>query len=325
MTPDRLAKQRRKQRRAAQLDALIADAASERGVSVERRREVARQLGIGDRQIRRLLANGGFRPRPRYTIGPEERAALWDARGNLALAAEVLGVNRRTLNTAVLLDASFGERAEMRLGDKERRKFELRVQQTYEFGEVWELDFKDMSTPARHPDDDRVITPRVGHVKCTVAKPIVGHLACPDTENGEDTAELIRRAVMLREEEGVFAGRPTFLRMDNASVNISPPVRDVLDEFGILPQYTAGYHPNHNGDVEAYHDWAERRFAAPTPLYAHAPQRIDKAPYLPRGLPPTWAAFCADYQQFVYDYNHSHRHSSLGGRTPAQAWQDATR
>lgn len=294
-------------------------------LTAARRRWLAERLHVSERQARRLVAQGGYRQRSRLRVDGARLDALWDTRGNIAMAADALDVKRSTLADNVLLDVSAAEIARMRRkgGERAQRDVELNLPQIHIFGACWQFDVKQVSTSVRCPVTDKEIQPYVGHTKCPASKAVLGAWPLARRFKAADIIDAIKHAMEILPAEGPFGGTPHAIRWDNAGEHLPKDVAEFLDGYDIEVDSIPDYRPDVNGSVESFHAFVERQYAAAKKYYADRPQKRNKEPELAIGEDvPTWAEFCDDYAQFVFDYNHRHRHQGIGGKTPAQRWRE---
>lgn len=294
-------------------------------LTATRRRWLADRLKVSERQARRLVAQGGYRQRSRLKVEGARLDALWDARGNIAMAAETLDVPRSTLADNVLLDVSAAEIGRMRKegGERAQRNVELNLPQVHVFGSCWQFDVKQVSTSVRCPVTDEEIRPYVGHTKCPASKVLLGAWPLPRRFKAADIVDAIKHAMEIRSAEGPFGGTPVAIRWDNAGEHLPKEVAEFLDSYDIAVDHIPDYRPDANGSVESFHAFVETRYAAATRYYTDRPKKRNKDPELAVGDDvPTWAEFCDGYAQFIFDYNHRHRHKSIGGKTPAERWRE---
>ena len=171
---------------------------------------------ISERQVRRLIASGGYKQHERQQISDEIRNTLWDLRGDVAKTARRLGIARSTLSDAVQLYVPATERAEMRSGEKAHRDAELYLPLEHEFIDCWQSDVKFVSIEVEDPITGKLVQPRVMHTKCPCARVVVGWYALLRNFQGEDIIEGTKRAMEIRHEDGPFGGTPRHWQLDNA-------------------------------------------------------------------------------------------------------------
>jgi transposase InsO family protein len=277
------------------------------------------QLDIDERQVRRLIASGGYKQHERQQISEEIRETLWDLRGDVAKTARRLGIARSTLSDAVQHYVSAAERAEMRSGEKAHREVELKLPLEHVYLDCWQSDVKFVSIEVEDPITGELVQPRVMHTKCPCVKVLVGWYALPRNFQGEDVIEGTKRAMEIRHEDGPFGGTPRRWQLDNAPEHHGKPFVAYLDALGVEAIWTKDHSPDANGSVESFNKWAEYDYAASQDRYLHRPQTRNNKPRPVAGQPMTWSDFIADYGDFVYHYNHRRVHSTLGC-TPADEW-----
>jgi len=314
----RLATAERRRTRQWYLDHALDDVRQHGYLRDSMRMWLVAQLGIDERQVRRLIASGGYKEHQRQQITEEIRATLWDLRGDVAKTARRLGIPRSTLSDAVQHYVSAAERAEMRKGEKAHRAAELYLPLEHELGN-WQSDVKWVSIEVEDPITGEFVQPRVMHTKCPCTKVVVGWYPILRNFQGEDIIEGAKRAMEIRHEDGPFGGTPGRWQLDNAAEHHGKPFVAYLEALGVRAVWTKDYSPDANGSVEAFNKWAEYDYAAAHERYLHRPQTRDGHPRPVSAQPMTWSDFLADYGAFVYHYNHCRVHSTLGC-TPADEW-----
>jgi transposase InsO family protein len=316
---ERLANAERRRTRQWYLDHALEDVRRHGYLRKSMRAWLGTQLGIDERQVRRLIASGGYKQHERQQISEEIRETLWDLRGDVAKTARRLGIARSTLSDAVQLYVPATERAEMRSGEKAHREAELYLPQEHEFGDPWQSDVKFVSIEVEDPITGVLVQPRVIHTKCPCTRVVVGWYALLRNFQGADIIEGTKRAMEIRHEDGPFGGTPRRWQLDNAPEHHGKPFVAYLETLGVQAIWTKDHSPDANGSVEAFNKWAEYDYAASHERYLHRPQTRNNKPRPVAAQPMTWSDFVAEYGDFVYYYNHRRVHSTLG-RTPADEW-----
>jgi hypothetical protein len=155
-------------------------------------------------------------------------------------------------------------------------------------------------------------------------KVIAGLHVSLDPPNHRDILATLRNCIRTDPELGPACGRPLAVMMDRGTTNTADAVTAALAALAIPALLTDGYSPNQNGSIESFHALVESDYAPCQPLYAHPPIQLDGRSYLPD---PSVALSRDQFQEklrtWVANYNQTHLHSDLGGRTPNQAWEEA--
>lgn len=319
-TAQRAAKAQERERRQWYINRARMHLDREGRLSQKRLRWLATHVPLSDRQLRRLVTQGGYVKRDALKIDEAIYRALQDKR-NIAAVAEEFGIPRSTLVDAIQRDLSELDLLQIHGGDRDRAEAELRLELFHVFGECWQSDVKQVSVPVVHPWTGEVIEPLVMHTKCPACKALVGHLPRPEPFTAEDIVDGMRAAVEIREEHGPFGGTPESWQLDNASEHGAKEVVKYMDEIDVRKVNTLPYTPQGNGSVESFHRFVESRYAKAERFYTHRPTGRDgRTPQPVGGQPMSWPEFVDAYQRFVDGYNFEHKHSALEG-TPVQAWE----
>jgi putative transposase len=120
-------------------------------------------------------------------------------------------------------------------------------------------------------------------------------------------------------DRGPWGGVPQLIRFDRGREFLAHAVTRAAGELGCAALPTAPYSPHLKGKVERLHRTIGEGLIATLPHYTGGPRRANgKLCAQPTAL--TLAQLQARVREFIDAYNTGHRHSSLGGMTPAEKW-----
>jgi len=133
-------------------------------------------------------------------------------------------------------------------------------------------------------------------------------------------------AIRERPELTPAHGKPWMIRFDNGMEFLARAIRSAAIDLAFTPIPLRARSPWLNGKIERWHQTLTRELISRLPHFTDGPVREDGSLDLPAGVEPlAIEVFIALLMEWVAEYNFERPHSSLEGRTPAQAWeQDAT-
>ena len=294
--------------------------------------ELARVSGRCERQIRRWV-DAGRAPsgeRARYSLGKEERKALYAAGGRPGIAYENLRKaghdvrSRRTFERAVQRDLRPAERAFAREGITGRRKYELYLsEEVAHRNDRWELDITDLDlwtiTDHRSTKPER---PSLIVVIDAATRVIPGYYLGP-RHTSEDVIAALHHSILPDPGLGPGEGLPIELKMDNARELLSSHLIDALHLLGITPRHVAPYSPHLKGKVERVLRTITEEFCTQVHGTAKGPRKANpKKTYGPDLELHTLDQLRPLLRTYIARYNRERTHSALGGSTPGEAWNE---
>ncbi|MFF5638427.1 Mu transposase C-terminal domain-containing protein [Streptomyces sp. NPDC012825] len=313
-------------------------ALAERGeLTAGHRRMAAEALGVSERTVRRWLAvarvDGRVEraERRRFTFTPQLARRLAFHRGSVAglhreLAAEASTrggtvPSLATLYRAVARDVSPGLRAGMRGGEAARRDHDVFFERpAVHRNEVWEADHVQVKVEV--DIDGRPGRPWVTWFVDCATRVICGFAVTAQVPSRESVLVALRDAISREKEHGPFGGLPGAVRVDRGRDFLSRTVGEALGAFAVPVVDLPAYSPHLKGTVEALNKAAKQMFFASLPGYTAAPRlKGGRKPAAGQRLLPL-EAFIVLLGQWVAWWNTEHRPRSLGGRTPAAAWDE---
>jgi len=198
-------------------------------LSSEHVRLTARTLGVSERTVWRWVSRTRSQTRPaerdRFRIDERLRVRLAYWRGNAAalhreLVAEQAGgggpvPSLLTVQRAVRRDLTPGERAGLRKGERERRKFDVFLQRPPSSrNAVWEADH--VEAPVEVEVGGRLIKPWVTWFVDACHNAIAGTAVTPGAPSRESILAALRAAILRSEPYGPVGGLPAQVRIDQA-------------------------------------------------------------------------------------------------------------
>lgn len=320
--------------RRAAVDRLV-QLADQKSLSRAHVHMVAQTLGVADRTVWRWVAarRHGHTPasRDRFRIDDQLRVRLAYWRGNAAalhreLAAEAARDGRpapsiSTVQRAVARDLTPGQRAGLRLGERERRKFDVFLQRPAAYrNEAWEADH--VQAPVQVDVDGRLVTPWVTWFVDACHDVILGTAVTPQTPSRESILAALRVAVLRSEPYGPAGGLPAAVRIDRGKDFLSRTVTDALGAFAVRVDDLPAYGAHLKGTVETINGAAEKMLFAVLPRYTHRQKQVNGVAVDPDQPALSFEAFTVEVLEWVQWWNTEHTITELEDRTPLQSWAD---
>src|SRR5579884_3006693 len=275
------------------------------------------------------------------------RLAGLHARGELtgqhvALAAGVLQVHRRTVRRwiaaslattapsvhtvqrAIRRDLTRGDRAGLSKGERARRKHDVYLRRPpVHRNAVWEGDH--VQAPVEVDVDGELRKPWITWFVDCGTNVLPGVAITPGYPSREAVLTALRACISCTGSFGPFGGLPGAIRIDRGKDFLSHAVADAMAYFGVRVGALPGYASYLKGRIEAVNGAAEDELFKLLPRYTGAQRLINNRPADPDAPPLTFEAFVAKVLGWIAERNTEHVMPALGGRTPAQAWdQDLT-
>jgi putative transposase len=298
----------------------------------EHLRSAAVLLGISPRHVLRLLAdaqgNQSEETQGGHVLSQLEKELYFACRGNVAAVHDRLVAvgagppTVRTLQRAVKREFTNGERAFAREGAKGMQRYSLHPR--YEVphrGHTFVIDCwrVDVWTSAGHGAQWEC--PWAIVVLDARHRAIMGWLISFQHRKEEVLATL-RRAFEVVPAEGPFGGLPYVIRWDNALEFLADAVTETLKLLDIYGDPIDGYSPWQNGKLERLFRTFSQRWASQQPFYTHGPRAKNGRLYGPDLPAISHELLIPGFGSFVHFYNFERPHSALGGKTPAQSWEE---
>jgi putative transposase len=284
-------------------------------------------LGVDCRTVWRWVAAGEYEPGQRtpWQTTPAAIEALYLAAGRPTTAWRLLredGIDvpsHSTFCRAIERDVSPAERAYARHGEDGRRRFE--VYRRWEPGarnEVWQADHAELDLEVLPLRGQRLVRPWLTIIEDAFSRLVMGWALSLRPSTAEVLAAM-REAIVIDPDRGPWGGVPQLVRFDGGREFLARAVTRAAGELGCAALPTAAYSPYQKGKVERLHRTIGEGLIAGLPHYTGGPRKRDGALYA-QPAPLTLAQLQTRLRDFIDSYNTEHRHSALGGLTPAQKW-----
>lgn len=194
--------------------------------------------------------------------------------------------------------------------------------------EVWVGDGHTFKAKVRHPDHGQPFAPEVTFIIDAASRFIVGW-AFSLSENQIAVSEALGKAMIKH-------GKPLIYYSDNGSGQtakiIDCPVGGMLARLGVEHELGRPGNPQGRGIIEGLWDITTIAVAKTFPTFqgtgmdgdtlrknTQAINRAKRQGEVPNFV-PSWNHFMAQVEERIDWYNNEHRHSALGGRTPAEVY-----
>ncbi|WP_407675005.1 Mu transposase C-terminal domain-containing protein [Nocardia puris] len=299
-------------------------------------RLTAQTLGVAERTVWRWVAarraaTPMVHERERFRLDQQLRIRLAYWRGNASALHRELREQERnggppapslsTLHRAIRLDVSPGDRAGLRAGERERRRFDvfLKRPSTYRNAE-WEADHVEAAVEV--DVGDRLVKPWVTWFVDRQHCVIMGAAVTPRYPNREAILAALRASILRTPPYGPAGGLPTLVRIDQGKDFLSGTVQEALGAFAVRVVDLPGYTPHLKGAVETINGAVEDMLVSGMPRYTHAQTGISGAVIDPDAPALPFEVFVADLLGWIDEWNTSTDHDvdRLDGLSPLQSW-----
>ena len=290
-------------------------------------RAAAESLGVTERTVWRWLAAASYDPRWRigWRTTDEAVEAFYRTGGRPTAAWHLLrdeGIpvpSHTAFCRALERDISLAERAYARHGEDGRRRYSVyRRWEPKARNDVWETDHDELEIKVVPLRGRRLVRPWLTVIEDGFSRLVMGWaLSLYPT-----TAEVlvaIREGIVIDPERGPWGGVPQLIRFDGGKEFLAHAVKRAAGELGCAALPTAPYSPHLKGKVERLHRTIGEALIATLPHYTGGPRRANGKLYA-QPKPLTLPQLQTRVREFIDAYNTEHRHSSLGGMTPAEKW-----
>ena len=285
----------------------------------------AESLGVGERSVWRWLAEGGYAPgkRPGWRMTPEAVETFYRCGGRPTAAWRLLqgeGIevpSRTVFCGAVKRDLSPADRAYTRHGENGRRRYSVyRRWEPEARNEVWEADHDKLEINVLPLRGKRLVRPWLTVIEDGFSRLVMGWaLSLYPT-----TAEVlvaIREAIVIDSERGPWGGVPELIRFDGGREFLAHAVKRAAGELGCAALPAVPYSPHQKGKVERLLRTIGEGLICRLPHYTGGPRQASGKLYA-QPAPLTLPQLQTRVREFIDAYDTEHRHSSLGGMTPAE-------
>lgn len=287
----------------------------------------AESLDVGERSVWRWLAAGTYDPGKRtgWQTTPAALEALYRAGGRPTAAWRLLrdeGVvlpSHTVFCEALKRDVSLAERAYARHGEDGRRLYSVyRRWEPAARNEVWESDHAQLDIKVLPLRGRRLARPWLTVIEDGFSRLLMGWALSLQPTSAE-VLVAIREAIVIDPERGPWGGIPQLIRFDGGREFLARAVKRAAGELGCAALPTAAYSPHQKGKIERLHRTIGEGLIATLPHYTGGPRKANGSLYV-QPAPLTLPQLQTRLRDFIDAYNAEHRHSSLGGLTPAQKW-----
>jgi putative transposase len=194
--------------------------------------------------------------------------------------------------------------------------------------EVWVGDGHSFKAKVRHPRTGQAFAPEVTVIIDAASRFIVGW-AFSLSENQIAVSEALGQGMLKH-------GKPLIYYSDNGSgqtaKTIDCPAGGMLARLGVTHETGRPGNPQGRGIIEGLWDITAIAAAKTFPTFqgtgmdSGALRKVTnlinsaKSKGEVPAFVPTWERFMATVEEYIDSYNHTHSHSSLGGKTPAEVY-----
>jgi putative transposase len=216
-------------------------------------------------------------------------------------------------------DLSPAERGYARHGEDGRRRYSVyRRWEPKARNEVWETDHDELDIKVLPLRGRRLVRPWLTVIEDGFSRLVMGW-ALSLYPTSAEVLVAIREGIVIDPERGPWGGVPQLIRFDGGREFLANAVKRAAGELGCAALPAAPYSPHHKGKVERLHRTIGDRLIATLPHYTGAPRRANGKLYA-QPAPLSLPQLQTRVREFIDAYNAEHRHSSLGGMTPAEKW-----
>ena len=291
----------------------------------------AEELGVDKRTVWRWVENGSppSHERSSYQLTERDRELYYDWRGNVSAIHRVLvaelgaaAPSIRTLGRAYDRELSSADRAFATRGEKGRREQTVYLR--------WEAPYRNHTCQADHKELPILVVPPRGKKPrrpwATIfqddATRAIKGISLAMVPDQATVLAAMKQSILGDPESGLFGGVAERMVWDNGREFLAKSVNQVALSLGCYPCPTPAYMPHQKGKIERLNRTIVDELLRGLPFFAHGPRGANDRLFAPGGDPMAFEAFVELVFAWVKDYNHERAHSALGGRTPAEAWQD---
>ncbi len=224
-----------------------------------------------------------------------------------------------TVQRAARQQISPGDRAGMRKGERERRKYDVfwRRPPTHR-NDAWEGDH--VEAPVEVLVRGRLYKPWITWFIDTHTCAIAGSAVTVPKPSSESIMATLGAAISTQEPYGPIGGLPGRVRIDRGKDFLSDVVSESLRAFGVPVVKLPPYGSYLKGTVEGMNNIVEKMFFATLPRFTHRPTTLNGKPVDPDQPALPFEVFVEKFLDWTREWNTEHTMKELGGCTPAQAW-----
>jgi putative transposase len=291
----------------------------------------AEMLGVHVATVYRWINSGvparQGRP-PKLVVDDALESLAFEHQGNYTrMAAELrergLEISRQSVMRAFRRSSPSGLIETAKHGERAMRKHQpvLELPNSYR-NHSWQADCSELpillDVPG-HEDEKAWITAIIdSHTRA-----IMGYSVSLGSTTADSVLVALADAIRVTPDRGPFCGAPEQIVYDRGKQYLSQAVLQAQLLLGVAAAPTPGYMPEWKPRIERWFGTLKRELILQLPHATDGPKRVDKSLYSISGdLKLTLLELRAHLDEWVLDYNMRRAHSSLGDRTPLQAWEE---
>lgn len=289
----------------------------------------AQVCGVSLSTIYRWLKNRSAAriSRARYVPSEDDQVAVFRAFGNIRLAYELRMAETKEMPSISTfrrgiynqLDKPTLEAAKGGLAARDQARMVL-IDREYARNERWEGDHTQLEVHIMAPHNTKPVRPWLTWFIDAGTRYVVGWALSTEHPTKGTVLAVIRMGVTNNDALGPVHGRPDMLVWDNGQEFIANAVTEAGARLGSLTVNLYPYSPSKKGKIERINLTIERELLARLPHYTNGPKKKDGRSYFSARDYLTLEQFVVELEAWVRKYNTKRSHSSLGGRTPEDAW-----
>jgi putative transposase len=266
--------------------------------------------------------------RESFCLGDEHKAAVFEEHGvggawdALRKQGEELP-SRATWYRASSRDLSALELRYAKGGLPNARRAQLRLERREgQRGDALIADHKQADVLVSLPGTQKPAKPWITSFMEPSTRAIAGLAVSIRPHRGVVLAAL-GEAIRERQELTPAHGKPWIVRFDNGLEFLAKTIRSAALDLGFTPVPLRRRSPWLNGKIERWHQTMTSELIRRLPHWTDGPKRENGSLDIPDDVEPVAIeVFIALLLEWVAEYNFDRPHSSLLGRTPAQAWRE---
>ncbi len=264
----------------------------------------------------------------RFSLSDAHKVAVFDEHGAggawaaLSRTGEELP-SRATWYRASSRDLSMLEQRYAKAGLPGARRAQLRLERREgRRGEALIADHKLADVLVSLPGSHKPARPWITSFMEPSTRAIAGLAVSMRPHRGVVLAAL-GEAMRERPELTPASGKPWIVRFDNGLEFLAKTIRSAALDLGFTPVPLRRRSPWLNGKIERWHQTMTRELIRRLPHWTDGPKRENGELDVHHDVEPVAIeVFIALLLEWVAEYNYQRPHSALGGRTPAQAWEE---
>lgn len=292
-------------------------------------RFAAKNLGISERTLWRDLARCGPPKKPEsrsHALTEEEIECYYRMRGNVRGVWRELSAKDPACPSRWTLQRAFGqlspaERKYAMDGEDGWRAHQVHLRWEAEArNQIWQADHKEIPVWVIPPHGTKPVKAWITVFLDCYSREVQGY-AVNLIPTAADVMAALHAAIMPDPELGPGCGIPDAVMWDGGKEFLSDAVDEVTVTLGCLARPVKAHSPYLKGKIERFNRTLDQQLSSRLPGYTKGPRKADGRLYGPGEL-LTFQELLAQIRAWIIQYNNALPHEALGGRTPAQAWDD---